>query len=150
MWLDAFLAYLHYAAIFLLVGFMAAELTLSRLTMDLSNVRRLGKVDIAVFLSAMTALVTGGLRLVWGAKGPDFYLNSWPFYVKVGIFFAIAAISVKPTLRFIHWRRMLEKGEGWSVPEAERRSVRRILVLEMHLAAMMPVFAVVMSRGLGN
>jgi putative membrane protein len=150
MWLDALFAYLHYAAIFFLVGLMAVELLLIRGTLDARGVRLLAKVDVAYFLSAMAALLTGFLRLVWGAKGPGFYLDHWPFYVKFGLFLAVGFISIQPTLAFIRWRRMLERDARWQVPDNERARVRRVILVEVHLAAMIPVFAVVMSRGLGQ
>jgi putative membrane protein len=98
----------------------------------------------------MAVLVTGFLRLVWGAKGPTFYLDHWPFYVKFGLFLAVGFISIQPTLVFIRWRRMLERDAAWQVSEGERTRVRRVILLEVHLASMIPVFAVVMSRGLGQ
>jgi len=150
MWIDALLAYLHYTAIFFLAGFLAVELMLIRGALDARSVRLLARLDVAHFLSAMAALVTGGLRLVYGAKGPDFYLNHWPFYVKLGLFVAVGIISVQPTLAFIRWRRRLESDAGGSVSDTERGRVRRLILLEVHLAAMIPVFAVVMSRGLGR
>lgn len=150
MWLDALLAYLHYTAIFFLVGFLAAEMVLVRGALDARGVRLLGKVDVAYFLSAIAALVTGGLRLVWGTKGPNFYVESWPFYVKIGLFVLVGVVSVQPTLAFIKWRRMLERDARWQVPEAERARARRLLLVQVHLAAMIPVFAVVMARGLGR
>lgn len=150
MWLDALFAYLHYAAILFLAGFLGAELLLVRGTLDLKGVRLLGKIDVAYFVSAMAALVTGFLRLVWGAKGPHHYLGHWPFYVKLGLFVAVGMISIQPTLAFIKWRRMLERDARWQVPDAERARVRRVMLVEVHLAAMIPVFAVVMSRGLGR
>lgn len=150
MWLDALLAYLHYTAIFFLVGFLAAEMVLVRGALDARAVRLLGKVDVAYFLSAIAVLVTGGLRLVWGNKGPDFYVEGWPFYAKVGLFVLVGVVSVQPTLAFIKWRRMLERDARWQVPEAERARVRRTLLVQVHLAAMIPVFAVVMARGFGR
>jgi len=149
MWIDALLAYLHFTAIFFLVAFLAVEFALIRGPLDVSSVRRLTKIDVAYFLSAMAVLVTGGMRLVWGAKGPDFYFNHWPFYVKFGLFLAVGVISIQPTLTFIRWKRSFEHDTGWSVPDAERARVRRLMLAQVHLAAMIPVFAVVMSRGLG-
>jgi putative membrane protein len=95
-------------------------------------------------------LATGFARLVWGAKGADFYLSAWPIYVKVGLFLAVGMISVGPTLRFIRWRRMFERDAAWRVPDAERCHVRRLIMIEVHLAALIPLFAVIMARGLGH
>lgn len=150
MWLDAFLSYLHYTAIFILFAFLAAELTLLRNRPDASTIRLLGRVDLAYFGSAIVVFVTGLLRMVWGAKGADFYLGSWPIYAKLALFVAVGAISVAPTLAFVRWRRMLDHEPAWQVPEEERAKMRRILLIEVHLAAMIPVFAVVMARGLGS
>lgn len=150
MWLDAILAYLHFTAVFLLFSFMVVETMMMRGSLDAAAVRVLGRVDIWFFGSAIAALVTGFLRLVWGAKGPDFYLASWPIYVKVALFLAIGIISVWPTLRFIQWRRMFERDPAWKVPDDERRLVRRLIMVEVHLAALIPLVAVVMSRGLGR
>jgi putative membrane protein len=150
MWLDAILAYLHFTAVFLLFSFMVVETMMMRGCLDATAVRVLARVDIWFFGSAIAALVTGFLRLVFGAKGPDFYLTSWPVYVKVALFLAVGIISVWPTLRFIQWRRMFERDPAWKVPDAERRLVRRLIMVEVHLAALIPLVAVIMSRGLAR
>ena len=150
MWLDAILAYLHFTSIFVFFAFLTVETMMMRGSLDEKSVRLLGRVDIWYFGAAIAVLVTGFSRLVWGAKGPDFYLASWPIYVKVGLFLAVGMLSVGPTLRFIHWRRMFERDASWSVPEDERKRVRRAIMIEVHLAALIPLFAVIMARGLGR
>lgn len=149
MILDAVLAYLHFTAIFLLFGFMTVELMLVRGALDHAAARLLCRVDLWYLGSAIAALATGLLRLVLGAKGADFYLSSWPFYAKVGLFLAVAVISVQPTLTFIRWRRAFERDAGYRVGEEERKRMRRYLMMEVHLAALIPLFAVIMARGLG-
>ncbi|MGE5615466.1 MAG: DUF2214 family protein [Bacillota bacterium] len=150
LWLDALYAYLHYTAIFLLFAFLTVEVVLMRGKLDAAAVRLLGRVDLWYFGSAIGALVTGLLRLTLGAKGADFYLTAWPIYVKLGLFLAVALLSVQPTLTFIRWRRAFEADAAWRVGEAERARVRRWLMIEVHLAALIPAVAVIMSRGLGR
>ncbi len=150
MWLDAILAYLHFTSIFVFFAFLTVETMMMRGTLDEKAVRLLGRVDIWYFGSGVAVLVSGFSRLVWGAKGPDFYLASWPIYVKVALFLAVGILSVGPTLRLIHWRRMFERDASWSVPEEERKRVRRAIMIEVHLAALIPLFAVIMARGLGR
>ncbi len=150
MWLDATLAYLHYISIFLLFAILTVQLVLIREPLDERLVRRLGRIDIAYFVSAIAVLVTGFLRATLGAKGADFYFNSWPIYVKLALFLAVGIISVKPTLTFIRWRRFFEKDAAWKVPGDEQASIRRLIMIEVHLAALIPVFAVIMARGLGH
>ncbi len=150
MWLDAILAYLHFTSIFVFFAFLTVETMMMRGALDEKAVRLLGRVDLWYFGSAITVLVTGFSRLMWGAKGPDFYLASWPFYAKVALFVLVAILSVGPTLRFIHWRRRFERDASWSVPEAERKRVRRTIMIEVHIAALIPLLAVMMARGLGH
>ena len=150
MWLDAILAYLHFTAIFLLFAFLTVQVILIRQPLDMRTVRLLGRMDIWYFSSAIAALITGFLRATVGAKGADFYFNAWPIYVKIGLFLAVGLISVKPTMTFIRWKRMFERDAAWQVPAGEQASMRRLVMVEVHIAALIPVFAVIMSRGLGH
>ena len=150
MWLDAILAYLHFIAIFALFGFLTTEAVIIRRPLDAERVRLLGRVDLGYFGAAMTVLFTGFLRLGLGAKGAEFYLSSWPIYVKIALFLGVGLMSIYPTLAFIRWRRELDHDPAWRVPEAEHRRYAKMVMAEVHLAAMIPVFAVIMSRGLGH
>ena len=150
MILDAVLAYLHYLAIFILFGFLTAEAVLIRRPLDGAAIRLLGRLDLWYFGASMGVLLTGFLRLGLGAKGAEFYLGAWPVYVKVGLFLAIGMMSVYPTLAFIRWRRELEHDPAWQLPAAEHRRMRKLVMAEVHLAALIPVFAVVMARGLAR
>src|SRR4051812_8168483 len=134
MWLDAILAYLHFTAIFLLFAFLVAELVLFRGPLDPWAIRLLGRLDLWYFGAAIAVLATGFARLAFGAKGPDFYFSWWPIYVKLALFLAVGMLSVGPTLRFVQWRRALDHDPNWRVDDAERRRVRRTIMIEVHLA----------------
>jgi len=150
MWVDAVLAYLHFTAIFTLFGFLVAEAVLLRGPLDAWSIRLLGRLDLWYFGSAFAVLATGFARLGFGAKGPDFYLSAWPIYAKLALFLAVGIISVGPTMRFVRWRRALDHDPAWRVDDAERRHVRRTLMIEIHLAALIPLVAVIMARGLAR
>lgn len=150
MILDAILAYLHYLAIFILFGFLTAEAVLIRRPLDAAMIRLLGRLDLWYFGASGGVLLTGFLRLGLGGKGAEFYLGSWPVYVKVGLFLAVGMMSVYPTLAFIRWRRELDHDPGWQVPAHEHQRMRKLVMAEVHLAALIPVFAVIMARGLAR
>ncbi|MFZ3324089.1 MAG: DUF2214 family protein [Usitatibacter sp.] len=150
MWLDAFLAYLHFISIFVLFGYLIVELVTIRGELDEAAIRRIARADIVFFAAAMLVLATGFLRLMFGAKGPDYYLAWWPIYAKLATFAVIGGISVIPTFAFLRWKRAVTQDPAWKVPPAEQRKMRRIIMIELHLAALIPVFAVIMSRGLGR
>ena len=148
MWSDAVLAYLHFISIFLLFSFMVTEAMMMRGALDADSVRLLGRVDLWYLGAAIAVLATGFMRLMFGAKGPDFYLTVWPIYAKVGLFVLVGVISVGPTIRFVRWRRMFERDPAWRVPDEERKAARRTIMIEMHIGALIPLVAVIMSRGL--
>ena len=150
MWLDALLAYLHFTAVFVLFAFLTVEVVLVRTAIDAKAIRDLARTDLWYFGAAIAVLASGALRLLWGAKGPAYYFGDWTFYAKVALFFAVAAMSIAPTLAFSRWRRQLDRDPGWQVPDAERRRIRGYLMIEIHLAAMIPVFAVVTARALAR
>ena len=149
MVLDAILAYLNFSAIFILFAFLSVEAVMLRDPLDAAAIRKLGRIDLWYFGAAMAVLLTGFLRLGLGAKGADFYMGSWPFYVKIALFLAVGFISINPTMSFIRWRRALDDG-AWKLPGDEQRRVRRLVMIEVHLAALIPLFAVIMARGLGR
>ena len=150
MWLDAILAYLHYVSIFALFAFLAVQTVLIRRPLDAGTIRLLARMGQWYGGASVAVLATGLLRAIYGAKGADFYFDAWPIYVKIGLFVAVAILSIKPTLTYIQWRRALDRDAAWQVPAEEQRGIRRLVMTEIHLAALIPVFAVIMARGLGS
>lgn len=150
MWLDAALAYLHFITVFALFAFLSVQAVLLKGPLDGRTVRLLGRMDLWYAGSAVAVLATGFLRAGLGAKGGDFYFSAWPIYVKIALFAAVGLVSIKPTLTFIRWRRALDHDSAWAVPAAEHSAIRRIVMAEVHLAALIPVVAVIMSRALGR
>ena len=150
MWLDAALAYLHFAAIFTLFAFLVTQAILLKGPLDQRGVRLIGRTDLWYGGSSVAVLVTGFLRAGLGAKGGDFYFGAWPIYVKIAMFLAVGIISIYPTLAYIRWRRAYEHDPAWQLPAAEQARMRRLVMIEVHIAALIPVVAVIMARGLGR
>ena len=149
MMTDALLAYFHYSAIFLLFAFLTAQAMVLRNPLDASAVRLLARVDLWFFAAALLALASGLMRLYWGAKGVGFYTANPVFHVKMAVFIAIGILSLPPTLQYIRWARKLKVDARFEPPEPERRRTRRLVMIEIHLAALLPLFAVFMARGIG-
>ena len=150
MWLDAALAYLHYAAIFTLFSFLTVQAMLLRRPLDRPTVQLLGRADAWAAGAAGATLITGFLRAGFGAKGGDFYFNAWPIYVKIALFVVVGLMTIKPTLAYIRWRKGYEADPAFAVPAAEHATMRKIVMAEVHLGALIPIFAVIMARGLGR
>jgi putative membrane protein len=149
MMTDALLAYFHYVAIFLLFAFLTVEAMLLRNPLDGSAVKLIARVDLWYFAAAILALASGLSRLVWGAKGAGFYSGNPVLYVKLGLFLAVGVLSIPPTLQFLRWARALKADAAFTPPEAERQHARRLVMLSLHLAALLPLLAVLLARGIG-
>ncbi|MGH8700217.1 MAG: DUF2214 family protein [Burkholderiales bacterium] len=148
--LDATLAYLHFAAILLVAGFLVAEAMLLRGDLGARDIAALVRSDIAFAASAVLALATGLARVFFGAKSAAFYADNPLFWAKLGLFLAIGLISIRPTLAFLRWRRAARGAAGFSVPAAETKSARRYVLVELQLLALLPLAAVLMARGIGH
>lgn len=149
MWSDAVFAYLHFAAIFTLLWFLAKEWTLFKAGPEHLDARRLALADIGYFLAALAVLATGLTRALAGAKGWAFYAHNPVFHAKVGTFLLIALVSVWPTRVFLRWRRAAAADPAFRPDATEWRNVRRFLMIELHLIALIPLLAVLMARGIG-
>ncbi len=149
MWKEVALAYFHFAAIFTLLWFLAKEWTLLNRGADRIDVPSLAKADMGFGIAATAVLITGICRVALGAKPAGFYLHNPVFHTKIGLFVLVGLISIWPTIVFIRWRKAAASDANFRVNENEWRKVRRCLLIEMHLFALIPLAAVIMSRGIG-
>ncbi|MBL0142978.1 MAG: DUF2214 family protein [Betaproteobacteria bacterium] len=150
MWLDAGLAYLHFTAMFALFAFLTVEVMLARGEIDARTIRLLARVDLWYLGSAIATVLFGIARAVWGAKGWAFHSGSWVFWAKVALVALVVAVSIAPARAFIRWRKRLEAQAGFAVPEPERARLRRYLMVELHVLAIVPLLAVLTARGIAR
>lgn len=146
--LDALLAALHYFSIIAVFATLTGELLWLRPALIAQTARALAGLDAAFGIAAGAALASGLARAVWGVKGWAFYAHNPVFHAKVGLFVVIGILSIWPTLMFLRWRRSLRRDPAYTVPPAELKRARRFVMIELHLLVLLPVFAVMMSRGL--
>jgi putative membrane protein len=71
------------------------------------------------------------------------------FHVKITLFVLVALVSIKPTRVFMRWRKAAAADAAFRVDEHEWRSMKRFLMAELHLIALIPLAAVLMARGIG-
>lgn len=143
--LDLALAIGHHILIFALFGVLAAELVTVRRGLTPAAVARIAAVDLWYGILAGLILIVGFSRAVFAAKGWTYYEHNAFFWAKIGAFALVGLLSVPPTIRFIAWRRA-----GVAPTDAEVAGVRRYLVAEVVLFALLPAFAAAMARGYGE
>jgi len=144
---EALLAYAHFLAILTMTVFLASEAALCRKEwMNAAVVERLARVDMIYGISAIAVLLTGVARTWWGMKGTGWYWGQPLLHAKVTLFVVIGLMSIGPTVRFLRWRRQL-RASGTLPSETEIRNTRRLVMIEAHLLALIPLLAVFLARG---
>jgi putative membrane protein len=149
MTLEAILAYLHLLAILTMVVFIASEAALCRVEwLNAAVVERLAKVDMVYGIAAIAVLATGVARTWWGIKGTAWYWTNPLLHVKLTLFIIVGVISIFPTLTYFRWRKAL-RSSGSLPAEAEIRKTRKLVMIQAHLIALIPLVAVFLARGFG-
>lgn len=144
---DLVLASLHHLLVFALFAILAVELVWLKRDLNLQGLRRVGRLDAAYGAVAGAVLVVGLARVVFGAKGYEYYLSSHSFWAKMAAFALVGLLSVPPTRQMIAWRRRAEAEPGWLPSAAEIGGARRYLHVEAAVFLLIPVFAAAMARG---
>ena len=147
---DLMLAIVHHLIVFGIAAVLAAELALMRpAAMSPHTVHLLGRFDAAYGALAVAILIVGFARVWFGAKGPDVYLHNHAFWAKVVAFAVVGLLSIKPTLRILAWQKALKADPAFTPPAAELTALRRRMLAEIHVFALIPVAAALMARGVG-
>jgi putative membrane protein len=147
---DAGLAWLHFIFAFILVGAITAELFMLRLPVNAAVAQRILRADLFYAGSVVGLILAGGSRVLWGAKGWAFYEAEPFFWAKMGMFLVIGLISIAPTRAFMRWVKAAKADAAFTAPEAEVKSARRWVLIEVHLIAVLLLFASLMARGIGQ
>ena len=149
MALEAILAYLHLLAILTMVVFIASEAALCRIEwLNAKVVERLVRLDAIYAGAAVAVLATGVARTIWGVKGTAWYWTNPLLHIKLTLFVVVALLSIGPTRSYLRWRKRL-RADGTLPTEAEVRQTRKLVMIEAHLIALVPLAAVFLARGFG-
>ena len=147
--LDLVLAILHHLTILSLAGLLAAELALVKPGVSGAGLKTLGLVDAGYGATAGLILVVGFSRVFFGAKGSAFYLENPVFWAKIAAFAVVGVLSAWPTIAILKWRRQAKADPAFAPSTGEVAKVRRVLILELVVFALIPIFAAAMARGYG-
>lgn len=150
MTLEAILAYLHLLAILTLVVFIASEAALCRVEwINAAVVERLARVDRIYGIAAVAVILTGVARTWWGIKGTAWYWTNPLLHLKLTLFIIVGVISIFPTMTYLRWRKTL-RATGALPAEAEIRKTRKLVMIQAHIVALIPLAAVFLARGFGK
>ncbi len=142
---EALARYFHFISILTMACAIAGEAWLIKPRLQRRSVRQLFVLDSVYGLSAL-AIVGVGLLLWFGVGKPaTYYSGNWVFHLKLGLFTAMALLSIWPTVFFFKHR----KGEASDWVEVPRR-ILLMVRLELALLVFIPLCAALMARGFGQ
>jgi putative membrane protein len=143
---DLILAILHHLAIVSLIVLLAYEFALLKPGLDAKDLGRVTRADAAYGATAGPVIVIGVCRVIWGAKGADFYLSNPWFWAKMASFAAIGLLSIPPTLALLKWRKSSKQDGAFLPPQNEIARLRVFLHAEIGLLVLVVGFAAAMAR----
>jgi putative membrane protein len=146
----ASLSWLHFVFAFILVSALAAEAFILRLPVDGRVARLLLRVDMFYGVSAVLLILAGISRVLWGEKGWAYYQVQPFFWAKMATFVVIALLSIAPTRAFTRWVKAANADAAFAPTEIEVKRVRRLVTIEVHMIALLLLFATLMARGIGQ
>ncbi|WP_309082540.1 DUF2214 family protein [Chelativorans sp.] len=150
MFTDLLLAIFHHLLMFMLFAVLVSELILMRSGLSGRELKALVHVDRMYGLVALAIIAVGIGRVVYGLKGWEYYLTNGAFWAKMAAFIAVGIISFRPTMRIMQWSRASRSATGgYIVPDIEIAAMRRYLLGEVAVFALIPIFAAMMARGIG-
>jgi len=117
-----------------------------RLSAGTGDIKRVLLADNLWGLSALTLLVTGGMRAFDGyEKGADYYLHQPLFHLKMTLFVLILFMELAPMITLIKWR--IASSRGMELDTGRAKLFARISHVEALLLILMMVAATGMARG---
>jgi putative membrane protein len=147
---DAWLAVIHHVAVFSLAAALAAQWGLERPGLSAADVRRLARIDAAYGTLIGVVIAAGVSRVIWGVKPADFYLDSATFWLKMVSLAVVAVLSIRPRLRHAAWRRAVDADPSALPPDHVVTAAHRIINVQLAVFVLIPIFAALMARGIGN
>lgn len=147
--IDLLLSTSHFLLVFVLVGVLAAQNALIRPGISGSSLCLAANLDRAYGASAVLLLGVGFSRVFWGAKGSAFYLSNPLFWSKIGLFTAVAVLSIPPTLQLIRWAEQIHVHTEFLPPEEQIHRIRWWLRAEVFVLLFIPFLAAAIARGIG-
>ncbi len=146
---DWALATLHHLAIFVLAATLAAELAMVTSDVEAGALARLATVDLGYGIMAAIVLIVGVARVVYGAKGQEYYIGNHFFWTKMALFVVVGLLSIPPTLHYRAWYRQWLADATFRPPVAEIARLRAYLWAEAAFFLAIPAAAAAMARGYG-
>jgi putative membrane protein len=149
MAIDLMLAILHHILVFGIAAIIFAERVIVRRGLKGETIALLARIDGHYGGLAVAVIVVGIGRVFFGLKGWEYYIFYWAFWAKMAAFAAVGLLSIRPTLRFLSWRKAAAGNPAYIVPDDQIDAVEPYIKAEAVIFLLIPTFAAIMARGIG-
>ncbi len=146
---NAAVAYVHYVSFMICFGDLIFEKISLKENPNKKESISMIIADIIYGIAGIALLVSGIYRVIKFGQGSDFYTQNPIFWSKIIIFALVGSLSLYPTVTYVLWSIPLSKG---NLPKVNANLVSRLgLILNIELIGflLIPVFASLVSRGIG-
>jgi putative membrane protein len=143
---DAILAILHHLLAFALAIALTMEIMLTRPGIAGGRLTYLSRLDLAFGGIAAAILLIGIGRVLYGLKGPEYYVVNAFFWAKMAAFAGVGLLSIRPTLVIVRWRAAAHANPDFRPEAGEVMMVRRFMHSEAMLFTLIPILAALMAR----
>ena len=141
---EIIVRYLHFIGIMCVMASLVAEHLLVSREASPKQLQRLSVINTIYGISIVLVFLTGFLTwFVVGLKPTEYYTSNWLFHIKVTLFVIVALLSIHPTMFLMKNKRSQE--ETIQTP----KSIVMVIRLQLLLMLILPLLAVLMSRGYG-
>ena len=138
--------YLHFIAVFAIVGAIIAEQFLISRKMSIFEIKRISKIDAIYGFGAILVLIAGLVLWFTVGKPAQFYSRNWLFHTKLTLFVLLGLLSIYPTIFFMKHRKGADLDTEIEVPA----TIIVLLRIELIIIIIMPLLATYMSLGIGT
>jgi len=138
--------YLHFIAVFAIVGAIIAEQFLISKKMSRNEIKLIAKLDTIYGIGAILVLIAGLILWFYVGKPAQFYSRNWLFHTKLTLFIVLGLASIYPTIFFTKNRKGSDLDTEIEVPSI----IIVLLRIELLIVIIMPMLATYMSLGIGT
>lgn len=140
---EIIIRYLHFIGIFIIASALFTEHMLIKPEMLGVEIKKIAKIDLIYGISAIIILVAGLLLWFWVGIPAVVYTRNFLFHIKLTLFLILGILSIFPSIFFMKHRKKEET--QIIVPKA----VFLLIRIELFILFLIPLLAVLMSRGYG-
>ena len=146
---SASIAYIHYLSFMVCFGALVFERISLKTDPNRKEAISMVAADIVYGIAGITLLISGIYRVIKFGQGSEFYTQNPIFWTKIIIFALVGSLSLSPTITYVLWAIPLSKDKLPEVTENLVARLKIILNIELLGFAFIPLFATLMSRGIG-